>query len=269
LAEDYINDTANIASKASEALSNIIDIETTAVEVKYEKQIKAAEQAGQDTTALTEKMEEEKKAIKKKYAGIDFAITSAKIIAETAAAIMKAAPNVPLQIAEGILGATQLGIAMGEFSKVQNLWTGGFTDPGDKYAPRGIVHAGEFVGNQDATYHTPTRKVFNLIDHAQRTNTVARITNEDIARVVGVRKGFADGGFTSPMGSPGAGGSYGISKEDLAWSISQAMQGNNAVIAALAAQLERGIKAKVSVSGNDGIAEATNTYNRYIKNASR
>ncbi|HPS40059.1 MAG TPA: hypothetical protein PL124_11635, partial [Candidatus Cloacimonadota bacterium] len=34
-------------------------------------------------------------------------------------------------------------------SALNNMWTGGYTGPGGKYEPRGIVHAGEWVANAD------------------------------------------------------------------------------------------------------------------------
>lgn len=268
-AENYAQDSVDVTQRLSNAMGNIIEAEQIAVENKYAAEFKAAEGNADATSALQEKVEEEKKQIKKKYADLDFAITAAKIIAETGAAIMKAAPNVPLQIAEGLLGASQLVLANQQREQIQNLWTGGFTDPGDKYKPAGIVHAGEFVANQDAVRSAPMRKVFNLIDHAQKTNTVARITNDDIARVVGVRKGFADGGYTTSGQAAASGGGSGITKEELAWAIGIAMEGNNAVNSALLAEIQKGIKAKVSASGKDGVVEAVDQYNVIIKNARR
>lgn len=267
--EEFFDKAVAVGQRLSSALNNLVESEQMAVDNKYAGQIKAAKKAGEDTTELEEKAAEEKKAITKKYAALNFAITVGTIIAETGAAIMKAAPNVPLQIAEGILGASQLAIAVAQQQSIANLWTGGFTEPGDKYKPAGIVHAGEFVANQDAVRSTPMRKVFNLIDHAQRTNTVARITNEDIARVVGVRKGFSDGGYTSAMQVAGGGSGSGISKEQLAWAIQIAMQENNAVNSALLAELQKGIVAKSVISGNDGTAKKLEEYNKLINNARR
>lgn len=259
---DVANEVANFSSKLQES-------EITAVDNKYAKQLKAAEGNAEATKALQEKVELEKKDIKKKYADIDFAITAGQIIASTALAIMKAAPNIPLQILTGLTGAAELVLANEQREQVRNLWTGGFTEPGDKYKPAGIVHAGEFVANQDAVRSTPMRKVFNLIDHAQRTNTVARITNEDIARVVGVRKGFSDGGYTSAMQVAGGGSDSGISKEQLAWAIQIAMQENNAVNSALLAELQKGIVATSVISGNDGTAKKLEEYYKLINNARR
>lgn len=264
LAEDYVDDAVEISGKASQALNNLVEMETIAVETKYSKQIAAAEKAGQDTTALQEQSEQEKKDIKKKYAGIDFAITTAKIISETSAAVMKAAPNIPLQIAEGVLGATQLGLAVAQFDSVRNLWTGGFTEPGDKYAPKGIVHAGEFVANQDAVGNRTLRRLFNVVDFAQKNNTVGRIDNDTIARALSIKSGFAQGGFVSAdanqnSSSPG---------QDMS-AIMSVIRETNEVNSLLLSQLRRGIKAHASVTGDGGINDAMDTYNQLIKNATR
>lgn len=64
---------------------------------------------------------------------------------------------------------------------------------------------------------------------------------------------------TSPSGAnvPSADNAY----------LQQALDESRAINAALLAQLRAGIKSKVTVSGNDGIQEATDTYNQLIKNA--
>ena len=239
-------------------------METIAVETKYAKEIEAAEKAGKDTTELQERSEQEKKDIKKKYALIDFLITNSRIVAETAAAIMKAAPNVPLQIAEGILGATQLGIATAEYNSVKNLWTGGFTDPGDKYKPAGIVHAGEFVANQDAVGNRTLRRLFNVIDYAQKNNTVGRIDSSTIARALQMKQGFSSGGFTASGTATGAD----VQVINYAEVVS-ALHSANAVNSALLAELQKGIRAKVAIRGSEGLEETTELYDKLMTNVTK
>lgn len=264
VAEDYVNDYAAVAGKASAALNNLVEMETIAVETKYAKEIEAAEKAGKDTTELQERSEREKKDIKKKYALIDFLITNSRIVAETAAAIMKAAPNVPLQIAEGILGATQLGIATAEYNSVKNLWTGGFTDPGDKYKPAGIVHAGEFVANQDAVGNRTLRRLFNVIDYAQKNNTVGRIDSSTIARALQMKQGFSSGGFTASGTATGAD----VQVINYAEVVS-ALHSANAVNSALLAELQKGIRAKVAIRGSEGLEETTELYDKLMTNVTK
>ena len=188
-------------------------------------------------------------------------------MAETASAIMEAAPNIPLQIATGILGATELGIAYQQWESVKNLWTGGYTGPGGKYEPKGIVHGNEFVANMDATSNRTLRKVFNVVDYAQKTNTVAKIDNDTIARALSIKQGFASGGYTSPQ-MPAATGGQGSSSGD--WSIMMSLiEQSISVNAALLSAVQDGIDANVSVAGNKGIKQATDMYNKLISNATR
>lgn len=143
---------------------------------------------------------------------------------------------------------------------------GGFTEPGDKYKPAGIVHAGEFVANQDAVRSAPMRKVFNLIDHAQKTNTVARITPEDISRAVGMKSGYSADNYSSPGAAAGGNSVPGISAEDLN-AMRNTMAQTNAVNAELLKQIKQGIVAKSVISGNDGTAKKLEEYNKLISNA--
>jgi len=261
---DLAEKVLEIANVASNVISTIVEAETLAVENKYKKQIDAAKKNGEDTTALEEKMEEEKKKVKKKYADLDFGITVAKIISETALAIMKAAPNLPLQIVTGMQGVAQLALANQQRMQVKNLWTGGFTDPGGKYEPRGIVHAGEFVANQEAVRNNDLRRLFNLVDYAQKTNTVARIDRKLIAQTIGAT-GFATGGFTSGTPAPTIVNNPGNDKDEIMALLNE----NKSLLMMLYNLLKDGIIARTYVAGRGGINEAQKLYDQINNNAKR
>jgi hypothetical protein len=77
------------------------------------------------------KEEEEGKRMEttKKYARLNMLLTISQIIADTAASIMKATSQLgvlalPFQIAYGVMGATQAGIAIAENSKIQGFEEG-------------------------------------------------------------------------------------------------------------------------------------------------
>lgn len=271
-AEQTTKDISEIANQGASLATKLQEVETMHVENMYAERLKAAKGNADETAKVEAEMEAEKVAVKKKYADIDFAMTTAKIIASTALAIMKAleTDGIAGPILAGLVGATglaEIAVAEEQRQAVQNLWTGGYTEDGGKYEPRGIVHAGEFVANQDAVRNSPMRKVFNLVDYAQKTNTVARITSEDIARSIGVRNGFANGGYTSiPQNITNHNG---ITPEQLAFAIQAANANNSAVSAELLRQLQNGISANVSVSGKNGIAEKTSIYNQLLSNAQR
>ena len=78
------------ASTYSQLVANMQNREISKIEKKYDKQIKAAQKAGKDTTKLEEEKEAAIDQIKKKYADKEFAATIMQVIAKTAQAIMVA-----------------------------------------------------------------------------------------------------------------------------------------------------------------------------------
>lgn len=67
---------------------------------------------------------------------------------------------------------------------ISNFYTGGYTGDGQWDEPRGIVHAGEFVANRYAVQNPIVRPVLDLIDQAQKNNTIGSLTAGDVAQVI-------------------------------------------------------------------------------------
>ena len=140
--------------------------------------------------------EEKKKEIKKKYADLNFAVTVAQIVANTAGAIMKGFEQLgPIAgaVAAAILGATglvQIGVANAQRQKVKGFSDGGFTEPGDKCKPVGVVHAGEWVASQNLLQNPYTRSMIDTLEY-YRQNPVA--LNVQASQPV---KQFAVGGYS-------------------------------------------------------------------------
>lgn len=61
---------------------------------------------------------------------------------------------------------------------------GGYTGSGRHDEPKGIVHAGEFVANRYAVQNPAIRPVLDLIDQAQRNNTIGSLTAKDVSAVL-------------------------------------------------------------------------------------
>lgn len=61
---------------------------------------------------------------------------------------------------------------------------GGYTGSGRHDEPKGIVHAGEFVVNRYAVQNPAIRPVLDLIDQAQRNNTIGSLTAKDVSAVL-------------------------------------------------------------------------------------
>lgn len=125
----------NMAQQYNGMMSNMVnalqEAEIASVEAKYDAEISAAQAAGQDTAALEEQKEAEIYEVRKKYAGLQFAVKISEIIANTAVAIMQAFAQLgPVggAIAAAMLtvtGAAQLAIAKAEYDKVMSASAGG------------------------------------------------------------------------------------------------------------------------------------------------
>lgn len=70
-------------------------------------------------------------------------------------------------------------------AEAAGYYEGGFTGPGDYRREAGVVHAGEFVANHKAVNNPQLLPALQLIDQAQRNNTVASLTATDVSRAVG------------------------------------------------------------------------------------
>lgn len=124
----------NVAQQYNSMMSNMVnalqEAEIASVEAKYDAEINAARANGQDTAALEEQKEAEIMAIRKKYAGLQFAVKISEIIANTAVAIMMAYAQLgPIggSIAAALLattGAAQLALAKAEYDKVMGMQAG-------------------------------------------------------------------------------------------------------------------------------------------------
>lgn len=77
---------------------------------------------------------------------------------------------------------------------------GGFTPTGPWDKPQGIVHSNEFVANRFATGNPNVLPVLNLIDEAQRSGSVSRLSPDDIAAVIPQQRHFG-GATSSALGS--------------------------------------------------------------------
>lgn len=67
---------------------------------------------------------------------------------------------------------------------VSGFEEGGYTGTGRHDEPKGIVHSGEFVANRYAVQNPAIRPVLDLIDQAQRNNTIGSLTAKDVSAVL-------------------------------------------------------------------------------------
>lgn len=192
------NGINNILSAASAYAQACSDLEQAKISKNYEKQIAAAGNNSKKKKKLEEKRDKELAAAKSKANKKAMKIEIAQAIASTAMAAINAyssAAAIPgtgwimAPIAAGL--ATAAGMMQIATIKKQHqaeaagYFEGGYTG-GNRYRKEaGVVHEGEFVANHRAVNNSSIRPAFDLIDRAQRANTVGSLTADDISRALG------------------------------------------------------------------------------------
>ena len=144
-------------------------------------------------------------------------------------------------------------------SAVKSFDTGGFTGPGAWDEPKGVVHAREFVANRFATGNRQLQPVLSLIDAAQRTGSVSRLTAADVAAVLPMGVGSR-----SAMATP-----RGKAEPDRDTAVTATLIQLTAAVEQLKKRLEQPITAETYITGRGGSQQAQSLYQRMQSNVSR
>lgn len=150
--------------------------------------------------------------------------------------------------------------------------TGGFTPAGPWDKPQGVVHSNEFVANRFATANPNVLPVLNLIDEAQRSGSVSRLSPDDIAAVIPTtQRKFASGamasGGRSSAGVSVAQGAMQAAPQDAALTavLSRVVRSLNT----LDRRFSTPIIAETYATGKRGTIEAERLVNKMKSNVSR
>lgn len=259
------NGINNILSSASAYAQACSDLEQAKISKNYEKQIAAAGNNSKKKKKLEEKRDKELAAAKSKANRKSMKIEIAQAIASTAMAAINAyssAASIPVTgwvmapIAAGM--ATAAGMLQIATIKKQHqaeaagYYEGGYTG-GNRYRKEaGVVHEGEFVANHNAVNNSSIRPALDLIDRAQRSNTVGSLTADDITRSLGQGSSTV----VAPV----------VNVNNDNTEVRQSLDGVNSAVSRLNENIERGIKADVSIAGRDGIDRKLNEYHRMLNN---
>ena len=268
--EDYAAvGVASIAmlSAVMDTMSQVFQVqqqeEEAKVTAKYDAEIKAAGQNSARGKQLEEQKQKDLAKIKNKYNKKMMAVELAQAVAQTAMnAIMAYGSVVKIPIVGPALAvaaaaaATAAGMIQIATIKKQHAaqsegyYEGGFTGGNRWRRTAGVVHEGEFVANHEAVRNPNVLPVLQLIDHAQRTNRIARLTAADVSRAIAAP--LATSANTAATASVAAlqvadGGANGATNE---------------VLTRLTEQIDQGIKAVVVIDGPDGFDRQWSNYNK-------
>jgi TP901 family phage tail tape measure protein len=277
ITSDYLNDLVEKTAVVYNGINGILsassayaqacsDLEQAKISKNYEKQIAAAGNNSKKKKKLEEKRDKELAAAKSKANKKAMKIEIAQAIASTAMSAINAyssaaaIPTIGWTLAPIAAGmATAAGMIQLAAIKKQHqaeaagYYEGGYTG-GNRYRKEaGVVHEGEFVANHRAVNNTSIRPAFDLIDRAQRANTIGSLTADDISRALGAG---ASAAVVAPI--------VNVSNDNA--EVRQSLDGVNSAVSRLNENIERGIKADVSIAGRDGIDRKLNEYHRMLNN---
>lgn len=263
VAYNGINSILSAASAYSQACS---DLEQAKISKNYEKQIAAAGNNSKKKKRLEEKRDKELAAAKSKANKKAMKIEIAQAIASTAMAAINAyssAAQVPFigwtlaPIAAGMATAAGLlqiaAIRKQHQAEAAGYYSGGYTG-GNRYRREaGVVHEGEFVANHNAVNNSSIRPAFDLIDRAQRSNTVGSLTADDISRALGSGGG---GAVVTPI--------VNVSNDNS--EVRESLDGVNNAITILNQTLDDGLEIVMPIAGRNGLHRKLKDYERLLDN---
>ncbi len=260
-----------VMSSALETYSQFVEaqceIDVANSEARYDREIELAEGNSYKTQKLEKEKEKETQKIKAEASRKEFQIKVIEAVAQTATNVLMAyaagleagfptalwlAPT--LAAMAGAQGLVQVALLkkQQQAAEASGYAEGGFTKPGGKYEPAGIVHAGEWVASQELVNNPATRPMIEALDYAQRTNRIGSLSAADVSQSI-----------TAPI------------------ALARASESDNgaAIMAAAAAQSARAIDALntrlsepfvtvATVSGDQGINKAQEDYARLLRNKS-
>ena len=253
-----------IMGAASQYMEACYDAESAAVEARYDKEIEAAGGNQKKIKAIEKRKQDELAELKTKYNERAMAIEIAQAVASTAMAAINAYASAAAIPAVGyILGpiAAAAALAAGGLqiatikkqhqAEAAGYYSGGFTG-GRRYRQvAGVVHEGEFVANHEAVNNPNVLPILNLIDQAQRNNTVGSLTAADVSRSI-----------SAPLGTV-AGVQAAVPTIQV---VDSGQQRTAETIDRLADVLESGIQSYTVLEGPDGFEAKWNKYQRLKKN---
>lgn len=277
ITSDYLNDLVEKTAVVYNAINGILsasssyaqacsDLEQAKISKNYEKQIAAAGNNSKKKKRLEEKRDKELAAAKAKANKKAMKIEIAQAIASTAMAAINAyssaaaIPTIGWTLAPIAAGmATAAGMIQLAAIKKQHqaeaagYYSGGYTGGRRYRREAGVVHEGEFVANHQAVNNSSIRPAFDLIDRAQRANTVGSLTADDISRALGSGGG---GAVVTPI--------VNVSNDNS--EVRESLDGVNNAITILNQTLDDGLEIVMPIAGRSGLHRKLKDYERLLDN---
>ncbi|MDY6379904.1 MAG: phage tail tape measure protein [Bacteroidales bacterium] len=258
-----VNQMGAIFSGLSDIIQAELDIQTAQIERKYDREISYAEGNKSQEVALEQQKEAEIAKAKQEANRKMFAMQVMQAVAQTAMSAISAYSSAaaipvvgfvmaPIAAAMAVAaGAIQIAAIkkQKQASEATGYMEGGFTKPGRKDEPAGIVHAGEWVASQDLLRNPQARAMIETLDYAQRTNTVGRLSASDVSQSITAPQRIAKAQQSGEL-----------------LAVASASQALSRSVNEMNQRLHEPFVTVNTVSGDAGIKKAQDEYDQLIRN---
>lgn len=245
-----------IFSQLTSVIQAETEIQTAAIEKRYDAEISRAEGNNYQVKKLEKKKQEEVAKIKNEANKKMYTMQVMEAIAQTATAAINAyssaaAIKVIGWVLAPIAAASAIAAGMIQVAAIkkqqqaaaaQGYAEGGFTGDGKRDEVAGVVHKGEWVASQRLVNSPVARPLINALEYAQRTNTIGSLTTRET--------------------SPAAVAPTVVVQQSPAQHDSRMEE----VLRLLTARLEEPFVTVNTVEGDHGIKQAQDDYDKMIRN---
>ena len=270
--DTLVSGMSAVFSQLSSLMQAELDIQTAEINKRYDVEISRAEGNTYKVKKLEKDKEKEIAKAKKEANRKMFAMQVIQAVAQTATNALNAygsAAAVP--VVGYILApiAAAMAVAAGaiqiaaikkqqQASEAQGYQSGGFTPEGKADEVAGVVHKGEWVASQRLVNNPRTRPLLEALDYAQRTNTIGSISAADVSRTI-----TAPAVLASQPSAPQT-----VVNNTYAAAPVPSDDRMVAVLDRLDSRLNEPFVTVNTVTGDHGIQQAQDEYDRLMKNKS-
>lgn len=254
-----VSGMCDIFSSLTDLIDAETELQTAKIEKKYERELAAAGGNKRKVAQIEAEKEKEIAAVKNEAEKKKYGMQVAAAVAQTAVAAINAFSSAAAIPVVGFIMApiaAAMAVAAGaiqiatlkkqrDAALAQGYATGGYTRPGGKYEPAGIVHAGEWVASQELLANPTAAATIAALDEAQRTNTIGSLQRPVLPSI-----------SQSPAQQSAKSSA----------TISQSSSSESAVLEKLNKRLDEPFVTVNTVTGDRGILRAQKKYDQLMKN---
>lgn len=269
--DTLVSGMSAVFSQLSSLMQAELDIQTAEINKRYDAEISRAEGNTYKVKKLEKEKEKEIAKTKKEANRKMFAMQVIQAVAQTATNALNAYGSAAaIPVVGYILApiAAAMAVAAGaiqiaaikkqqQASEAQGYQSGGFTPEGNTDEVAGVVHKGEWVASQRLVNNPRTRPLLEALDYAQRTNTIGSITSADVSRTITAPAVLA----AQPQAPTVVNNTYNSTPSS-----------DNSELTATIRQLKDRLNEPFvtvnTVTGDHGIQQAQDKYDRLMKNKS-